>query len=241
MEMGQLYGDDLARIHIDGYGFHWESAAPAILKRLRNTGIHSGVVIDLGCGGGQWLARLAAEGYMPVGVDVSSAMIRSASKRIPSAQLIHGSFAEVELPKCDAVTSIGEPLNYLPTRKSFQRTLKNVYHALRPGGLFIFDVRIPPTAPVEARTAVRISDDWACLAIIDEDYAKQRITRRIATFCRRGSAYRRSDETHILRLYPKSQLARWLRQIGFRVRILRSYGRYKLMPRQVVIVARKPT
>ena len=89
-----LYESDLAQIHLEGYGSHWEAAAPAVLDWLRGAGIRSGTVCDLGCGGGQWLARLADEGYTPIGVDVSSAMIRAAQKLVPSARLIRGSFAE---------------------------------------------------------------------------------------------------------------------------------------------------
>jgi SAM-dependent methyltransferase len=242
-----IYNDDLAFIHIDGFGFHWERAAPAILKWLRDAGIRSGTVVDLGCGGGQWLARLAAEGYQPVGVDASPAMIRAARKLVPPATLITGSFADVDLPSCDAVTSLGEPLNYLNDRRGFERTLRNVYHALRPGGLFIFDVREPPTKPVETRVFARVGDDWACISFIDEQPPASsrkgadggRIVRRITSFRRHGAAYRRSEEVHDLETYPKKMMLEWLRQLGFRARTYRGYGDYRLAPRQVVFVARK--
>ena len=80
-----LYEPDLARIHVDGYGFHWEGAAPAVLQWLRDAGIFAGTVVDLGCGGGHWLARLAEAGYETVGVDVSPAMLRLARSRAPAA------------------------------------------------------------------------------------------------------------------------------------------------------------
>ena len=35
MATAQLYDDDLAGIHIDGYDFHWRGAAPAVLQWLR--------------------------------------------------------------------------------------------------------------------------------------------------------------------------------------------------------------
>jgi SAM-dependent methyltransferase len=193
----------------------------------------------LGCGGGQWLARLAEEGYDPVGVDASRAMLQTAKKNAPSAKLIHGSFAEVELPPCDAVTSLGEPLNYLDGMRSFKQTLKNVFSSLRPAGLFIFDVREPPQKPVETRVAARVGDDWACVSVIDEDPSDQRLVRRITSFRRHGRAYRRAEEIHELKLYPKEEVRRWLADLGFRVRTFRRYGDYRLAPRQVVFVARK--
>jgi SAM-dependent methyltransferase len=234
-----LYGDDLAAIHNAGYGFHWEGAAPAILKWLRQAGIVNGTVVDLGCGGGQWLARLAEEGYAPVGVDGSRAMLRTAKKNAPSAKLIHGSFAEVKLPPTGAVTSLGEPLNYLDSDRDFKRTVKNVHRALRPGGLFVFDVREPPTKPVDSRVHARVSDDWACISLIDEDPKSGRLVRHITTFHRDGSLYRRGEEVHWLQLFPKAQVCRWLRELGFAVRTFRRYGDYRLATRQFAIVARK--
>jgi SAM-dependent methyltransferase len=166
--------------------------------------------VDLGCGGGQWLQRLAAHGYKPVGIDVSAAMIRQARKLVPSATLIHGSFAGADLPPCHAVTSLGEPLNYLGGKRSFKRTLKSVYDALLPGGLFVFDVRVPPLQPVETRIAARVGDDWACIAVIDEDPATGRLVRRITTFCRHGAAYRRGEEVHELNLFSSADMRSWL-------------------------------
>jgi SAM-dependent methyltransferase len=196
--------------------------------------------VDLGCGGGQWLQHLAQHGYSHVGIDASAAMIHAARKLVPPATLIHASFADVAIPPCDAVTSLGEPLNYLNDKRKFKRTLSSVYRALRPGGLFLFDVRVPPTAPVETRTHARVADDWACLALIDEDPATGRLTRRITTFWRIGRAYRRSEELHELQLFPKADVHSWLSAIGFRVRTTRSYGHYRLAKRQVIFLARKP-
>lgn len=242
-----LYNDDLAYVHIAGYGFHWRGAADAVLKHLRDAKIADGVVVDLGCGGGQWLACLHEHGYKPVGVDVSPGMIRAARKIVPSAKFIQGSFADVELPECNAVTSLGEPLNYLPGARSFQRTLRNVYKALRPGGLFVFDVREPATKSVETRVTARVGDDWACISFNDEKVlaapqvpGESRLTRRITAFRRAGSAYRRSEEVHTLHIFPKLIVTRWLRNLGFRVRTLRRYGEYRLGPRQVIFLARKP-
>lgn len=246
MAKAPLYNDDLAYIHIAGYGFHWSGAAPAVLKHLRDAGISTGTIADLGCGGGQWLANLAEHGYQTVGVDVSPAMIRAARKAAPTAKFILGSFANVPLPACDAVTSLGEPLNYLDGPRSFRRALRNVYEALRPGGLFVFDVREPATKPVESRATARVGHDWACISFNDESAARSPkvageglLIRRITTFRRVGTRYRRTEETHRLHLYPKPLVAGWLRELGFRVRTARRYGDYRLAPRQAVFLARK--
>jgi SAM-dependent methyltransferase len=234
------YSDDLAYVHIAGFGFHWEGMAPGVIARLHEAGIDRGKVVDLGCGGGDWLARLKAVGYSPFGIDISPAMIRAARRRVPGAELVCGSFAELELPKCVAVTALGEPLNYLPNRVAFRRVLRNVYRALEPGGVFIFDVRLPATRQVEPRIVARTGDDWTCVAAIRENPATKRLVRDITTFRRVGKMYRRSEERHTLQLYDKRLIREWLKQLGFRIRTLRGYGNYRLGPRQVVFVTRKP-
>ena len=48
MPDNSLYDEDLAFIHVDGYGFHWEGATDSILEWLAQSGISSGRVVDLG-------------------------------------------------------------------------------------------------------------------------------------------------------------------------------------------------
>lgn len=236
-----IYQEDLAYIHIEGYGFHWERAAETVLKHLQQCGVHGGTVVDLGCGGGQWLARLSSEGFEVCGVDVSASMIRAARKRVPNARFITGSFAEVELPRCDAVTSLGEPINYLDGKKSIQKTLRRVFQALRPGGVFVFDAREPSSEPVEPRMASRVGADWACFALIEEPPKSNLIVRHITSFRHVGKTYRRGEEVHRLHVYPKAEMLHWLRTIGFRVRSFRGYGDdYRFTQHQCVYVARKP-
>jgi SAM-dependent methyltransferase len=235
-----IYQDDLANIHVAGYGFHWEGATDCILEWLKQNDILNGLVVDLGCGGGQWLARLNRAGYETCGVDISPSMIQLAEKASPSSKFICGSFADVEIPECHATTSLGEPLNYLNSGPAIRRTMKNVFAALRPGGVFIFDVRHPATKPVAVRETHRTAKDWFCHSRAVETQTGELI-RYITTF--RESAdgtYCRNEEVHRLKLFPRSEVTQWLRKVGFRVKTARSYGEYQLGPRQSVFICRKP-
>jgi hypothetical protein len=66
------------------------------------------------------------------------------------------------------------------------------------------------------------------------------LTRRITCFRRVGKHYRRDDEVHRLQLYKSSEIARELRRVGFRVRTMRAYGRYRLLRAHAAFIARKP-
>lgn len=236
-----LYQDDLAHIHVDGYGFHWTGAAAAILEWFDEFGISKGKVVDLGCGGGQWLARLAKEGYETCGIDISASMIRIAKRNAPTAQYLRGSFAQVAVPECDAATSLGEPMNYLNSGSAMRRTMRKVFAALRPGGVFIFDLRHPANRPVPLQEHHKVTEDWFCYARIEEDFRKHRLTRYITTFRRMNDGnYRRYDEVHRLMVFRRVEVTKWLRKIGFRVQTRCAYGPYKLGTRQSVFICRKP-
>jgi hypothetical protein len=114
-----------------------------------------------------------------------------------------------------------------------------VFDALTPGGLLIFDVAEPGRCRGLTQRFAE-GEDWACLVEYRHDPARRRLTRRIVAFRKLGDGYRRSEETHRQRLYEGPRLARLLRGIGFRVRLTRGYGAYRLPEAVVAVVARKP-
>src|SRR5271157_1792499 len=136
------YDRDLAYIHDSGFTGFVRKAAPGLLRLLRQNRIFGGLVVDAGCGSGVWARELSERGYDVLGIDISAHMIRLARRQAPAAKFLVGSFLSAPLPVCDAVTAIGECVNYAFDRTSGKRALvefsRRVYEALRPGGAFIF-------------------------------------------------------------------------------------------------------
>ncbi|MCI0691845.1 class I SAM-dependent methyltransferase [candidate division KSB1 bacterium] len=238
------YKDDLAYIHDVGFGDFAKQAAPGLLEILRQNGIIAGLVIDLGCGSGIWAHELVEAGYEVLGVDISAAMIKLARKRASQARFVKKSFLKMRLPQCAAVTAIGECFNYLfdknNNKKALFRFFSRVYEALTPGGVFIFDV-VGPGLMSGSRPCLRhsIGKDWAILVQVEEDSRTHVLTRRMTTFRRVGRLYRRAEEVHRCRLYEGSELAGKLRRLGFKLRLLRGYGTFRLYKNRVGFVARK--
>src|SRR5579863_439018 len=198
-----LYGDDLAYIHDAAFSDYGRKAAPGLLRILRRLGIKGGLVIDLGCGSGRWARELNRNGYTVLGVDQSPAFIRLARKIAPQSTFVCASLFRVKLQRCDAVTSIGECFNYCFDRKSgkpeLARLFARVYRALRPGGVFIFDVAEPSRAPAEQpRRTGSQGADWAVLVETSGGKRRNALTRRIISFRKTGSRYWRREEIHLL-------------------------------------------
>src|SRR5437867_4220617 len=107
------YREDLAYIHDVGFGNFARRAAPGLLQILRTLGTVEGPVVDLGCGSGIWARALGNAGYDVLGVDQSADMLAIARQRAPNAEFCQASFLRTDLPRCAAVTAIGECFNYL--------------------------------------------------------------------------------------------------------------------------------
>lgn len=242
--MTEWYKEDLAYIHDVGHTDFARRSAPGILEILRRSRVGGGLVVDLGCGSGVWARELTRAGYKVLGIDISESMIRIARRRAPSAEFRVESMFKADIPACDAVTSISECLNYLfdsdGDGRRLARLFRRIYDALNPGGVFIFDVAEP--GQIKKGGKVRGFSEgpgWVTALEKEEDEARQIFTRRITSFRKVGNHYRRDDEIHRQRLYRSSEIVAQLRETGFRVRVVHSYGEHDLPPRHAAFIARK--
>jgi SAM-dependent methyltransferase len=239
-----VYQRDLAYIHDTGFTGFVAKAAPGLLRMLRQNRIRGGLVVDAGCGSGVWARELSEAGHSVLGIDISASMIGLARKQAPAAKFLVESFLRTRLPLCDAVTSIGECVNYAfdPSsgKQALVRFFHRVYDALRPGGVFIFDVVEPGLTPdgMPQRKFLE-GPDWAMFLEVQEDRKRGILTRRISSFRQVGRLYRRSEELHRLHLFPRTGLQAMLSQAGFQVRTLCGYGRLRFAPAHVGFLARK--
>jgi SAM-dependent methyltransferase len=227
--VSEAYGRDLAHVHDVGHGDFARDAAPAVLGIMRRAGIHDGLVIDLGCGSGIWAAALVDAGYDVIGVDQSAALLEIARERAPGAYFAQGSLFDVKLPRCNAVTAIGECFSYCVDpragRAALTGVLRRIAAALRPGGLLVFDVMTPGSEPAGGRRSWSEGPDWLLCLDAREDVRAGTLTRRLAVFRPEDGAYRRSDETHRLWLYSRGDALTDLDAAGLRARTLTGYGR----------------
>jgi SAM-dependent methyltransferase len=225
--MTEFYGEDQAAIHHREFGDLAQAAAGLVIEELRERGLESGTVVDLGCGSGILARAVSEAGYRVIGIDISPEMVELARTVAPSAEIENGSVHDADIPPAVAVTAVGEVLNYATDARAgldaLARLARRVADALVPGGVFVFDVALPGRhGSSERRTVFHDREDWS-LAMEAVEHG-QTLDRRIVVFRRPPSAdakgdglYRRTDEHHVLRLYEPADVERVLHDAGFRV------------------------
>ncbi len=101
-------------------------------------------VLDIACGTGPHLLRLAARGYRMSGLDLSPKNIeflrRRTAERGFTAELMVGDMTDFTLPApVDAAICMQDSQGHLLTNEQIVLHLRAVARALRPGGLYVFD------------------------------------------------------------------------------------------------------
>ncbi|MBR2188129.1 MAG: class I SAM-dependent methyltransferase [Eubacterium sp.] len=137
-EVYDLFMDNVAYDQWSGY----------LVKKLRELGIHEGIVCELGCGTGSMTELLAEAGYDMIGIDGSPEMLEIAlEKKLASGYdilyLLQDMRAFELYGTVRAVVSVCDSLNYLLEPGDLRQTFRLVNNYLDPGGYFIFDMNTP--------------------------------------------------------------------------------------------------
>lgn len=108
-------------------------------------------VLDLGCGRGESLALLSAQGVAGRGVDSSARMVDLCRERGLEAEVgdLFGHLAGLPEGKLGAIVSF-HVIEHLPP-ESLDRLVRLAYRALRPGGALILETPNPLSLVVAAR------------------------------------------------------------------------------------------
>ncbi len=237
------FGEDLAAIGSAGRATLAVDAAARLIDELGRSSREGGTVVDMGCATGQSTARLLSDRFTVVGIDASQSMLEIAKKTAPRAQFVRGSWADVEIPSCDAVLAADELLNDASdgiTLRHVERFIGRVYRALWPGGLFLFDVAGPGRVPVgETEVTVEFGDDWGLITETTED-RRGTLTRSLTTLRKINGSVRSAEGTERLRLIPQAKVLGMLRKAGFRARSFQGYTGERAAPGHSVFIARRP-
>jgi SAM-dependent methyltransferase len=175
-------------------------------------------VLDLCCGSGDFSALLVGRGYTVTGLEGSAEMLRFARERAPGAIFLHCDARAFDLPsQFDAVLSTFDSLNHILDAGELERVFANTYRALRPGGLFVFDLNMEDAFRAYWHSTWGAVED-TCTGITRGSYdSERRIGRADITVFRLESNgfWTRSDASVEERCYETEEVLDALRRAGF--------------------------
>jgi SAM-dependent methyltransferase len=97
-------------------------------------------VLDLGCGPGRMLTEYHRLGWQVSGMEPDPDFYwnaRETARSLPDVRVLQGGFTDLDFEdEFDLITAINNPFSYLLDVSERVDSLKRVYHALKPGGVF---------------------------------------------------------------------------------------------------------
>jgi SAM-dependent methyltransferase len=205
-------------------------------------------VLDLACGTGPHLIRLAERGYQMVGLDLSPANVAYVAGRLQSKHLagevLVGDMADFRLPApVDAAICMQDSQGHLLTNEQLLAHLRCVARAVRRGGLYIFDRYLASswTNPARSwswsRRRGRLLVRASFSALHDVDPVSQVFRERLRLEAVENGTRRVYRQTHLSRMVFPQEL-RALVQLAGGFEFVQWFFGFK--PHQVLERSRRP-
>lgn len=217
---GEAAYDRFARV----YSRHWAQEVPpqlmVVVDRLLVPRVRAGArLLDLCCGTGYTVRELSARGFAVTGLDISGEMLKHARRAAPRARFIQADARRFHLsPVYDAVLSTFDSLNHIMTKEELAAVFRNVYGALLPGGLFLFDMNMEEAFLEHWADYYAIVEETEVCILRGAYDQRKGVARYDITMFRRDAAesWQRTDTSILEKYYPAKKIRRALKETGFR-------------------------
>ena len=171
-------------------------------EAFREDGGEFHLLLDLCCGTGSLSREMTLRGYEMISVDSSEQMLMEAREKC-SALPVPPLFLQQDVTELDLYGTVDaafcslEGINYL-SWSDVSELLRRLKNFIRPGGLFLFDIRSAEfLASLDGDTFVDEDDDFLCLWRADYDETLPALVYGMDIFSRVGEFWERSREEHI--------------------------------------------
>ena len=144
-------------------------------------------------------------------------MLRFARKNAPKCKFILADARNFDLEKSvDCVVSAYDSLNHILNIGELKRAFDQTYNALKPGGIFIFDLNTQEGFKTRWRGSFGNVEDDHALVVRSKYDPKQRIGRMdITMFFKKRPDWTRSDVQLKEKSYYKTEISSALKKVGF--------------------------
>ena len=215
--LAKIYDEMMASVDYEGWANYVKALAAL-------HGASFSKVLDLACGTGNSSIPFARQGYFTTGMDISAPMIKKAEEKIKkdnlgSLQFVVQDLLQLKLSSCyDLAVLFQDGLNYIIGAERLALVFKNVYRALEPQSLFIFDLTRPGLRQGYEKTSTEICEERAFTFFWQSSYseASKIWSNRLVLFKRTKSGlYEKFCEEHQEQDYAPGKIKELLEESGF--------------------------
>lgn len=210
--------DPFAWLYANHWGHSFHGAVQTPLQRVLIGELpHKAKVLDLCCGDGRLSAWLLEQGFAVTGLDGSEEMLAYARERAPKARFLLADVRQFELPpQFHAAVSSFDSLNHIMTAAGLHRVFDRVFHCLRAGGVFVFDLnREEAYRDSWVKTGYTLTDEVVSVSRGEYLPRKGLAVCDITLLRKREGTWERSDFQLRQKLHRRETVLEKLRAAGF--------------------------
>lgn len=211
--------DDFAWFYDRYWNEDFHSAAFPILERVWLSRLpERSRILDVCCGTGYLAGMLVERGHEVTGVDASPEMIACARRNVPRADFQVAEASRFRMPaEFDGAVSTFDSLNHILELPDLTSALRNVAAALKPGGIFAFDILLEEAYQTHWGESFALVRDDHLLTITGSgfDFRTRRAQCTVTMFRLMEGAWRRSDTTVVERCYTGAEIGTALEDAAF--------------------------
>ncbi len=201
------------------YDVDYKKRADYIEGIFDANGIKPSLILDLGCGTGNFCIEMAMKGYDMIGVDKSYDMLSCAKEKSLKngcdILYVNQDITDFELyGTVDAIICLTDTVNYLTHKRDVKKLFKLVKNYLNPGGLFIFDINseFKLAKVLGDNVFYEVNEEISYIWQNRYDKARKICEFDLTFFVKNDQGkYERYDETHYERAFSVSDMEQMIK------------------------------
>lgn len=193
------------------------AALPALEKLLFSQLSPGAEVLDVCCGCGHVTKEIVRRGYCVTGVDASEGLISIARREIPGVDWQLQDARSMQFARTyDAALCTFDSLNHILALGDLESTFHRVRRALRPDGIFVFDMNLREAFCADLHNwSAGVTDDDVSLIRGTFDDHSQTARTQLIWLHRDGAVWHRAESVIEEKCYSQTEIVAAVRASGF--------------------------
>ena len=174
-------------------------------------------IFEIACGTGEITRRLVRDERNVMGGDISEIMLHIAEKKSSEITLFrHNMLDPLPVSEIDLAVCVFDSINYLVEDKLVLNLFRNVYTALNPNGLFIFDISTIFNSEENLDGFINYEEyaNYKVLHTSDWDPDNETQKSYLDIFKKNKTIYQNFSETHYQKIYPVRKIRSLIEESG---------------------------